>query len=167
MQPKYVIDGVEHQVAPHRVARETTVAIDGHLVDARIDHRGPNECDLTIRGKVHRIYYAQDERQMFLHIDGKAWALSAVDEFQGARSHADLDRDAILAPMPGVVVSIGVSVGDSVVAGQALILIESMKLQCELRAKANGIVKAVSVGVGASFERGAALIELNGLSEDE
>jgi biotin carboxyl carrier protein len=73
---------------------------------------------------------------------------------------ADIDRGAVIAPMPGVVIAVNVKEGQRVSTGETLILIESMKLQCELRAKSDGVVRRVAVGVGASFERGSVLIEV-------
>jgi len=167
VQPKYVIDGVEHSVTPLRSGREITIAIDGHLMSAHIQRRGPNECELTVNGAVHRVYCAQDDRHIHLHIDGKVWQLTSVDEFRGEGAQTNIDRGAVVAPMPGVVIGISVEVGHSVTAGQPLILIESMKLQCELRAKADGVVRHVAVSVGSSFERGSVLIKVDEQSESE
>ena len=68
----------------------------------------------------------------------------------------------IRAPMPGVAVEIEVSVGDQVEANQRLALIESMKMQTEIKAPVAGTVRAVRVAPGDSFERGAVLIEVEG-----
>jgi acetyl/propionyl-CoA carboxylase alpha subunit len=160
VQPTYVVENLEHVVTPLRRGREITVAVDGRVLNAHVHWRGPNECELTVNGAVHRVYCAQDDRKIFLHIDGKVWLLTALDEFRGTGSQPDIDRGAVIAPMPGVVIAVNVEEGQRVTTGETLILIESMKLQCELRAKGNGVVSSVAVRVGAGFERGAVLIEI-------
>ena len=161
MQPKYLVEEMEHIVTPLRRGREITVAVDGRIVNAHVHWRGPNECELTVNGAVHRVYCAQDDRRIFLHIGGKVWLLTALDEFRGADLQADIDHGAVIAPMPGMVIEVNVEEGQRVSTGETLILIESMKLQCELRAKGDGVVRRVAVGVGASFERGSVLIEVD------
>jgi acetyl/propionyl-CoA carboxylase alpha subunit len=161
MQPKYVVDGTEHIVMPLRRGREITVDVDGRVLNAHIHWRGENECELTVNGVVHRVYCAQDDRKLFVHVQGKVWLLTAVDEFSDSHAQGDIDGGAVIAPMPGVVIEISVEKGQRVTAGDNLILIESMKLQCELRAKSDGVVRRVAVDVGASFERGTVLMEVD------
>jgi propionyl-CoA carboxylase alpha chain len=57
----------------------------------------------------------------------------------------------LLCPMPGLVVSIAVSVGDEVQEGQALATVEAMKMENVLRAERKGVVKAINAAPGASM----------------
>jgi len=66
----------------------------------------------------------------------------------------------ITAPMPGKVVRIMAVVGAEVEAGQAVIVIEAMKMQNELKSPKKGIVKKLSVAEGAAVEAGQALAEV-------
>jgi len=65
----------------------------------------------------------------------------------------------ILAPMPGRIVRVSCQVGDAVSKGAALVVIEAMKMQNELCAKADHVVRAVRVVSGDTVDRGALLIE--------
>ena len=65
---------------------------------------------------------------------------------------------SIAAPMPGRVVKVLVSPGDSVAARQGLIVIEAMKMENELRAPRAGIVTAVKVAPGAPVEAGIVVV---------
>jgi biotin carboxyl carrier protein len=67
----------------------------------------------------------------------------------------------ITAPMPGKVVRIMASVGEDVEAGQAVIVIEAMKMQNELKSPKKGIVKKLSVAEGAAVEAGQTLAEVD------
>lgn len=64
------------------------------------------------------------------------------------------------APMPGVILSLSVNPGDQVVTGDAICILEAMKMQQVLRADWSGIVKSVFVTVGQQVMNGAPIIEL-------
>jgi 3-methylcrotonyl-CoA carboxylase alpha subunit len=68
--------------------------------------------------------------------------------------------DAAVAPMPGVLVSLATVEGADVVGGQTLAVIESMKMQTDIRAPRDGRVARVLVAVGDTFGQGAPLIAL-------
>jgi biotin carboxyl carrier protein len=60
--------------------------------------------------------------------------------------------------MPGRVVKVHVSAGDEVEAGQALLVVEAMKMENELRAKAPGKITEVHVAAGEAVEANAKLV---------
>jgi biotin carboxyl carrier protein len=64
----------------------------------------------------------------------------------------------ITAPMPGKVVKVLVKAGDRVEARHGLVVVEAMKMENELRARAPGTVVEVRVAEGASVEAGAILV---------
>jgi biotin carboxyl carrier protein len=64
----------------------------------------------------------------------------------------------VKAPMPGRVVRVLVSTGDHVTAKQAVVVVEAMKMENELRAPRGGVVKEVLVIPGAAVESGAVLV---------
>ena len=63
----------------------------------------------------------------------------------------------IVAPMPGRVVRVMVSAGDEIAARQAVVVVEAMKMENELRAPRAGRVKEVAVTAGTSVEAGRVL----------
>ena len=69
-------------------------------------------------------------------------------------------RAEIHAPMPAMVVRIEVSEGETVTAGQGLVVLEAMKMENELRAPRDGVVKAVHASPGSAVEKGALLMLL-------
>ncbi len=58
------------------------------------------------------------------------------------------DTKTLICPMPGLVVSIDVNVGDKFENGQALCTIEAMKMENILRAERKGVVKLINKSVG-------------------
>ena len=66
----------------------------------------------------------------------------------------------VTAPMPGAVVSLRVQVGDVVQPGQAVLVLEAMKMQNELAAHTGGIVTEIHVAEKAAVSAGAKLVTL-------
>ena len=103
---------------------------------------------------------------------GPRWALGAVGErieveavdertrtiqsLTGRRGGGPVGG-VIRAPMPGLVVRVEVREGDRVSAGAALVVVEAMKMENELRAASDGKVAEIHVRDGQSVEAGALL----------
>ncbi len=69
--------------------------------------------------------------------------------------------EAVVAPMPGVILSVAVSAGQSVKKGDVLCTLEAMKMENEIYAPRDGVVSAVSVAKGESVESGKTLVTLS------
>ena len=123
---------------------------------------------LTIGDRVYRLVARRGEaRGLYtLSLGGRRFAVEALDERTRAiRDLAAAARAAagpapLVAPMPGLIVRVHVDVGDQVVAGQGLVVMEAMKMENELRATAPGTVRAVLAVPGTAVEKGALLVEL-------
>jgi propionyl-CoA carboxylase alpha chain len=70
----------------------------------------------------------------------------------------DLSR-FLLCPMPGLVVSINVGVGEPVKAGQTLAVVEAMKMENVLRAERDGVVAAIKAKSGDSLAVDQVILE--------
>lgn len=64
------------------------------------------------------------------------------------------------APLPGTVLSVKVSAGQAVKAGDTLVIIEAMKMENEIAAPADGTVSSVAVTNGQAVESGTPLVYL-------
>ena len=67
----------------------------------------------------------------------------------------------ITAPMPGKILAIKANVGDVVKKGQAIMVLEAMKMENEIVATADGTVASINTTVGSSVEAGDILASLN------
>ncbi len=74
------------------------------------------------------------------------------------RKAADTSK-MVLSPMPGLVVTLDVVVGQEVRAGEAVAVIEAMKMQNIIRAERDGVVKAVNAAAGDSVAADEVLVE--------
>lgn len=164
---KYVveIDGVRTEVD----VNGDEVRVDGELVRARLrEVPGTPVSLLTVGDSVHRVLARRGAARgaYTLTVDGRTYTADALDERTRAirdvsvASAAAVGPAPLVAPMPGLVVRVAVEPGDAVAAGQALVVMEAMKMENELRAPAAGTVKRVAVAPGTAVEKGAVLVEL-------
>ena len=68
---------------------------------------------------------------------------------------------AVSAPMPGKILAVKAKEGDSVKAGDVLLVLEAMKMENDIVAPQDGVVASINVKVGDSVESGAKLASLN------
>jgi biotin carboxyl carrier protein len=96
---------------------------------------------------------------------GERYELEAIDErTKHIRSligagQKGVGPTVLKAPMPGLVVRVAVEEGSRVEAGAALVVLEAMKMENELRAQTGGVVKGVRVKPGQPVEKGQVLVE--------
>jgi len=151
--------GMRHQVALVRNARGGRVDVDGRELDVVMEHRADGALVLYVDGQRHLVWVAQHGETACVHAFGRAWTVTLCDPVRQGGAEA-AEGDMCLAPMPGTVVDVLVAVGDSVSAGQTLIVIESMKMQLNLDAARDGVVAEVPCAKGEVFDRDALLVRL-------
>ena len=159
------VDGEEHEVT----LDGDGVHLDGEDVLARVDEvDGTPVRMVTVGDEVHRVVVRRGaSRGLYtIWLDGFRFEVEALDE--RARAIRELSGASagpsgpapLKAPMPGLIVRVNVQVGDTVQAGQGLVVMEAMKMENELRAQAAGKVRSIVVSPGTAVEKGALLIEL-------
>ncbi len=150
----------------------TQATIDGVTLDVGLTAvEGTPVRLVRIVEQVHRVVARRGESrgEWVLDVAGQRVAVEALDERM--RAIRDLTAAAAVAsgpaplkaPMPGLVVRVAVNVGERVVAGQGLVVVEAMKMENELRATVDAVVLAVRAVPGTAVEKGALLIELGPL----
>ncbi len=136
---------------------------DARLVDARVSAAGVHLHD-NQRSVAVRTGARGDA--LDVHADGLTETLTVLDaravRLRARRNAAGMGSsgDAVASPMPGRVVQVMVAEGDSVSAGQGVVVVEAMKMENELRAERDGVVAKVHVKVGDTVESSAVLITL-------
>ena len=115
--------------------------------------------DLLLDGRRHRLaVYATGERLTVFEADGVA----VIDEFDPIAHAADAagEGGCLAAPMPGRVIALLARAGDVVKKGQALAVIEAMKMEHTLSAPRDGTVAELLHAVGDQVAEGSELLRL-------
>ncbi|NOY88568.1 MAG: acetyl-CoA carboxylase biotin carboxyl carrier protein subunit, partial [FCB group bacterium] len=92
-------------------------------------------------------------------VDIEDYNLAQLRKTAGLSSDKMMDR-MIKAPMPGLILDVKVTAGDTVEKGQPLLIIEAMKMENIIKASGKAVVKEVLVKNGASVDKGSKLLEL-------
>jgi acyl-CoA carboxylase subunit alpha len=104
--------------------------------------------------RVFAVHIAGDET----YVDTPRGGLALHEQSRFPRATEDMAAGSLVAPMPGTVVSVEVDVGDEVVAGQLLAVLEAMKMEHQITAPVAGRVSAVLVTVRQSIDAGAVMV---------
>ena len=111
---------------------------------------------------------AVDESATFIHFGGRAYEIGRIDPADALdRAGSGASQDQMLAPMPGVVVSVSVAPGDAVKEGAPMLVIESMKLETTVTAPRDGIVAELPFATGDSFGGKDVLLRLEPQEETD
>ena len=84
----------------------------------------------------------------------------SAEGFAGGAGDQAAVKDKIFAPMPGKIVKLMAAVGDDVEIKQPMVIVEAMKMENQVNAKAKGKVKAVNFAVGDQVDTETPIIEL-------
>lgn len=85
-------------------------------------------------------------------------AVSALAPAAAAPAAAPVGSGSVVAPIPGLIVSITVKVGDAVSVGQIVLKLEAMKMENDIAAPVAGTVKQIAVAEGANVGDGQLLM---------
>lgn len=153
MRRIFQIDGEESECwLAHDGSRFVLTTPDG-AVPCQLDPTGlPGGHILRAGGRAHELRLAVGPEATFVHISGRTYEVGRVDPAERlAGSDAGASGDRLVAPMPGVVVTVAVRPGDTVAEGQPLLVIESMKLETTLTAPRDGVIAEMPFAEGDSF----------------
>jgi acetyl/propionyl-CoA carboxylase alpha subunit len=143
------LDGRTYTVDAHAMPSEiVTALIDNKSYDIDLERASENTLDgrlgVRVRGRVIYLDMLDERRKKMRDAQATRFAENGV-----AR---------ICSPMPGKVLRVMVSVGQEVLEGQGVVVVEAMKMENELKSPKNGVVKELRAKVGDSVDTGALLL---------
>jgi acetyl-CoA/propionyl-CoA carboxylase biotin carboxyl carrier protein len=148
------------------------VAVGGHdPVAARAEFvaAAPSGTDLlvTYGGRVLRFAFATDGATIWLGRGGHAWALTEEEAAPVRGGRAAGSDGTVRSPMPGTVLAVHVAPGDTVSAGQAVAVVEAMKMEHTVTAPVAGTVAEVAARAGQQVAMDARLAVIEAAPEDD
>jgi biotin carboxyl carrier protein len=105
-------------------------------------------------------------QRLTLLVNGNSYQIKIADEYDtlikklGLSAGTGQKVKEVKAPMPGLVLEVMVSAGQAVQKGDALLILEAMKMENIIKALSEGVVKRIQVEKGQTVEKGAILIEM-------
>ncbi|MCL2520472.1 MAG: biotin/lipoyl-binding protein [Spirochaetaceae bacterium] len=117
-----------------------------------------NEVTINLNGKAYQVKLEGGKAL----INGQSYSYT-VGETQTTSSQLSAfssQLSTITAPMPGIILKLNVAEGDSVQAGDTLLVLEAMKMENPIKAKATGVVTALKITQGEQVKAGQALLTI-------
>ncbi len=156
---KYIttIDSKEFLV---EIIDDRHISIDGKIVE--VDFESIKEqpvFSLIVDGKSYESYVYRGEEDLEVLVKGRLYHANVEDERERRLRAASGGAVAqsgpfhLKAPMPGLVVAVSVTEGQEVKTGDVLLILESMKMQNELKSPRDGVVGRIHVAAGDSVEQ--------------
>lgn len=138
---KYKINGTKFTVnVGDIIDNEATVEVNGVPYKVELDRKAPQKPALSQSGYTNQ------------------GAKVAVSSKPAPKPAMPSSPDAIKSPLPGTIVAITVKVGDSIKSGQKVGILESMKMENEIRSTKDGTVKQILVSAGDTVQEGQDLL---------
>jgi biotin carboxyl carrier protein len=143
------------------------ILVDGVLYDVDFESiSGHPVFSLLINGDSHEAYVYPDEDQWEVHLQGIQYRVVVEDEREKrlrtsfGSGPTRSDEYYLKAPMPGLVVSIPVTESQTISQGDVLVILESMKMQNELKSPRDGVISRIRIQEGDNVERKQTLLSV-------
>jgi biotin carboxyl carrier protein len=156
-QREYLVDIID----------EGHVSVDGILYEIDFEVvSGQPVYSLLLNGQSYEAHVYATEEEWQVLLQGRLYPVQVEDERErrlrttlGARI-SDTGEFQLRSPMPGLVVSLPIKEGQPVTKGDVLLILESMKMQNELKAPRDGTVTRIRVKVGDNVEQKQILLSV-------
>jgi biotin carboxyl carrier protein len=159
-----LIDGEVRRFSVETRDATVTVHEGDRLLAVEARRLSANELRFRWNGRSVRVFLARDGERTFVAIDGRQYVVSEAraetDRPGGGDEIAEGGSLRIKAPMPGKVTKVAVVEGEEVHGKQALVIVEAMKMENEVRTSIDGVVRKVYVAVGDLVDADRILVEI-------
>lgn len=145
------------------------LTLNGEVIQPDIVATGSASWHLLLDNQSYSIELLPSEgssKQLLLSINGEEFDVEVKDELDGLLSKMGMSGSGsskmgdVRAPMPGLVLKLLVAPGDEVEPGDALVILEAMKMENIIKATGKGVVKNVLVGNQDTVDKNQILIEM-------
>jgi biotin carboxyl carrier protein len=158
------VDNKEYLV---EIIDEKHIIINGKSYEVDFESvSGQPVYSLIVDGKSHESYVQQGDDNWQVLLRGRLYPVTVEDEREKrlrAAAGSDVAESGefhLKAPMPGLVVAIPVEEGQEIKKGQVILILESMKMQNELKSPRDGTIGRIRVKTGESVEQKQTLLSV-------
>jgi acetyl/propionyl-CoA carboxylase alpha subunit len=143
------------------------IAVNGETYQVNFDMVSNQPVySLLLNGKSYEAHIYEGDEGWEVLLQGTLYPATVIDEREQRLRSAygsgpeQTGEFYLKAPMPGLVVDLPVINGQEVKEGQVLLILESMKMQNELKSPRDGVVSRIRVSVGDNVERRQTLLSV-------
>lgn len=110
------------------------------------------------------VSFDKTDKTAAVKVNGSIYKVTVEDQFDQLLKQLGMDNlttakvQQIKAPMPGLVLSVLVAVGDEVKKGDSLLVLEAMKMENMIKSPTDGIIKKIAIKQGDKVEKNEVLI---------
>ena len=133
--------------------------INGEKYDAKIKKYKSDQVIVEVNGIDYEIELETTDRRK-TEIVRSEKIRPTIDVVKTPSKPIAASAGSVLAPIPGLILRILVKEGDSVNAGDPVLILEAMKMESEITSTIAGVVNNISVKEGTSVQEGETLIEV-------
>jgi biotin carboxyl carrier protein len=142
--------------------------VDGQPMPLDLVKTSTNHFHILHKDKTYRAELVDHDKEakiLTIKLNGKTHTIQLKDKFDlllekmGIAAAGASKLNHIKAPMPGLIIDLKVKAGDTIKAGDALLILEAMKMENILKSPGDGIVKSVKVKKGDTVEKSQVLVE--------
>ena len=117
---------------------------------------------LNLDGTLHEGYGSFHDGTYWFHLEGTTYTvLQKSKSKRGKQSRALQNPGKIAAPMPGKIIKVIAGVGQDIKEHQVILVMEAMKMEYTLKARAAGVVSALKCAVGEQVQLGQVLATID------
>lgn len=133
------------------------LALDGKTRNVDCVAIAPGLYSLLLEGRSFEAHVREVGGELIVKIQGREFAFRVEDPRQWRKRGAALEvegKQQVIASMPGKIVRVLVTAGQTVNSGQGIVVVEAMKMQNELRSPKTGKVERLLVAEGQAVTAG-------------
>lgn len=154
-----IINGTQYEI---EIQKDGSLLVNGKHVSVDFLSLDDRLYSLIKDVKSHELAIDEQDGTYEILLEGRLYEGQVYDErallMANRRGGLRLDTGEVHSPMPGLIVEVLVKVGDTVNEGDTVAILESMKMQNELKAPRSGIVQSVNVDDAQTVDKNALLI---------
>lgn len=156
---------------------KTNLSINNNVITGSVNDKEMSADIIKVRQGVYSLIkdnvsynleivkHIPEDKKMLVKINNTPYTLDIKDKYDDLLHNLGLDNltakkvNDIKAPMPGMVLNILITEGQEVKKGDALIVLEAMKMENILKSPADGIIKKIAITKGVAVEKNQLLIQ--------
>lgn len=116
---------------------------------------------MRIDGTDHKVHAQLIQGTLWVHFNGRVFTMDAsTGQKSRKKAGASGSSDQVIAPMPGKVTKILVTPAGAVERGQAVLVMEAMKMEYTLKAEISGSIESIHCAIGEQVALGKSLVRI-------